>query len=259
MMKDYGLTEKEKEQLDPLLQVVATFNSKINCYEILNEIMLSEVKEEFYLGAEKYMIKSRVAKLKQSGAASASLFQQHQQQQLAATASSQILKKETGVGSAFVPLKSTASSSSLNRSALQNTNLNGSLNDSKASLKRSPPKHSDQFKPIMPSSRQQQHSQQQQQPASSSQQRTNNRQDNNKSNSKMFDSLNLSPYSDLDLSSGNLSFTGGNEKKPNEEESYSSQPSKKFKPSLTDKQKEIEQTEQNECARYKDNLVRFFF
>jgi hypothetical protein len=28
---------------------------------------------------------------------------------------------------------------------------------------------------------------------------------------------------------------------------------------LTDKQKEIEQTEQNECARYKDNLVRFFF
>jgi hypothetical protein len=247
--KDGVLSEREKEQLDGLIQLVSTFNAKLNSYELSNEIMLNEIKDDwqFYNPTEKLVVRKNISKLRQSIAqtnASSNCLSQ-QQQQPVSSSSAQILKKESGGGSAFVSLKNNNSSSGLNR--LQNTSLDTSLNDSRASSggtatkQRSSPIKSEpeQFKPIIPSSRQHQQQQQQSQQATSS-----NRQET-KTQSKMFDSLNFSPTSDLELS-----FNENGNKKPSEKENYSSQQAnKKFKSSLTEKQKEIEQTEYSECVK----------
>lgn len=66
LKKDNPLTEREGEQLDSIIQSVGIMNQK-NQYELISEIMLNEVKEDwpFYSSADKLIVKRNIANFKQ--------------------------------------------------------------------------------------------------------------------------------------------------------------------------------------------------
>ena len=67
LSKNNPLNDKEKESLDSILQSVGILN-KTNQFELANEIMLNEVKEEwqFYNQNEKIQLKKNMLKAKQA-------------------------------------------------------------------------------------------------------------------------------------------------------------------------------------------------
>ena len=62
------MSDKEKEILEPTLQLVATMNPKNNQFDLLNEVMLNEVKEDWpaYNQNDKQIVKRNIAKCKQN-------------------------------------------------------------------------------------------------------------------------------------------------------------------------------------------------
>lgn len=63
-LNKFSLTEKEKESLDSIIQSVATLNQKNSCYELNNDILLNEVKEDwpFFSEQEQLVVKRSIAK-----------------------------------------------------------------------------------------------------------------------------------------------------------------------------------------------------
>ena len=243
--KDNMLSDKERETLENLIQTVTIYNKAKSWHELSNETMLNDVKEDwpFFSNHEKMIVKKNIANIKQQLMNTSS-----------SSSSSQMITSQTmpagAASSAFVSLKSS-------RASLPNTSLDTSLNDSKSTptssssntqsnnSKRTSSPHKagpEQFKPILPTSKQQQQ-QQAQKPSL------------------------CSPDFDMNVSTGesSTSNSGATSKKTNEKENnYQNMPSsssggvssnsngnsnKKFKSNFLDKQKEIEQAELSECAK----------
>ena len=268
--KDNSLTDKEKDSLEALIHAVSNFNPKTSTYEIQNEVMLNEVKENwpFYSQTEKLMVKNNISKLKQAMASAAYSLQNSMASSggLSSSVSSSSLHKNSQQqqaqmqpSSAFVSLKNSTSTSSLNRPS-NNNNLDDSASKVSSSFvpkqRISPLKNTpDQFKPIIPSSNSNKIS-----PSKAAVPSNSHANKDRQQQVRISDAFNLSPSSDLDLSnenSFNMSGNSGVKKQPEKEKDHNSTssnnssnpPSKRFKSNFVDRQKEIEQTEVLECQK----------
>lgn len=216
------LSEKEKQQLEELIQSVSVFNPKLNVYELSTEILLNEVREEwqFYFPHERVVVKKNIARARQIQTASPQMTQQ-------ASAAANSLKKSAEIGvtkqsmpSAFVPLsKSGASTSSLNKS------LVNSPGDTASSKNMTSYKSAGKLPESGGGGG-----------AGSYQAKSGSK----RPESKTQESFAFSPSSDLESESV-IS------KKSKEKENVNG--AKKIKSSFEDKQKEIEENELNECSK----------
>ncbi|RNA43427.1 RNA polymerase II elongation factor Ell [Brachionus plicatilis] len=139
--KDYALNEKDKEQMDLLLQSITMYNHKNLTYEISNEVLLNEVKEDwqFYNQSEKLIVKNKISKLKEKMAS------KNQQNNSFGQKSS---LSSSNKASAF-----SAPSSSGNKSINLSSNFETNLDELDSSIdksisKRISPHKPEQFKPI---------------------------------------------------------------------------------------------------------------
>lgn len=137
--KDNALNEKDKEQLDLFLQSVAIYNHKNLTYEISNEVLLNEVKEDwqFYNQSEKLIVKNKKSKTKEK------IMPKTEQNNLQKSSLSSSSKT-----SAF-----SAPSNSGNKSINISSTFENSFGELDSSIDKSigkkiSPKKSEQFKPI---------------------------------------------------------------------------------------------------------------
>lgn len=139
--KENALNEKDKEQLDILLQSVAIYNHKNLTYELSNEVILNEVKEDwqFYNQSEKLIIKNKINKAKEK------LTSKNQQNNSIGQKSSLSNSNKT---SAF-SVPSSSGNKSMNLSSTFETSFDElSSSIEKSISKKTSPRKSEQFKPI---------------------------------------------------------------------------------------------------------------
>lgn len=123
--KDNPLNEKEKDQLESLLGQVANLNPKTSNYELLSDIMLNEIKEDwqFYNHNERQYVRKNILKAKEKSSTSSSLNQNQPKHQLSNSISASSLPHKP---SAFVSIPQ---NSAFNKSLNLNNSFEASFNE----------------------------------------------------------------------------------------------------------------------------------
>lgn len=156
--KENPLTDREKESLESIIQSVATLNPKNSQFEILNDIMVNEVKEDwpYYNEAQRLIVKKNISKAKTNTNSSLNTSQTSSMntsvsnRPLPTSLSSSTLNANKGASSAFVSIQHSSDTNKTQSNQVET--MNDSINSISLNNKKISPVKNEQFKPIPSSS-----------------------------------------------------------------------------------------------------------